>query len=39
MLAALLLVVLLAARKGRLDRADGVILLAAYPAFVLAVLL
>jgi cation:H+ antiporter len=39
MLAALSLVVILAARKGRLDRTDGVILLAVYPAFVLAVLL
>jgi cation:H+ antiporter len=39
MLAALALVVLLAARKGRLDRSDGVILLAVYPVFVLAVLL
>ena len=39
MIAALSLVVVLAARKFRLDRADGVILLAAYPAFLLAVLL
>jgi len=38
MIAALLLVVVLGARKGRLDRSDGFVLLAAYPAFVLAVL-
>lgn len=38
MLAALSLVLLLAARKGRLDRLDGMVLLGAYPAFVLAVL-
>jgi len=39
MLAALGLVVALAARKGRLDRTDGMVLLAAYPVFVVAVLL
>jgi cation:H+ antiporter len=39
MLAAISLVMVLAARKGRLDRSDGVVLLTAYPAFILMVLL
>ncbi len=39
MLAALVLVTLLAARRGRLGRGDGVLLLAAYPAFVAVALL
>lgn len=38
MLGSLVLVTLLAARRSRLGRGEGVLLLAAYPAFVIAAL-